>query len=128
MKRFISLVLFTSFFGFLLSCNSDAETSIEGIWSADTLLVMYDDGGFAEKTLPESWAEQLTLNEDGSYTYEWQKDGRSGSGLGNWEQEDGILVLLEEGRSERLAAQISGSTLILTTAIPGGTAELSFKK
>jgi hypothetical protein len=128
MKRLIPIFILSAIFGLLLSCDSDSDTSIEGTWSANELLVMYEGGGFAEAPLPDSWKESLSLNKDGTYTYAWQKDGRSGSGSGTWVRENNTLTLTQNGREEQLDAKISGDTLILSTAVPGGTAQLSFGK
>jgi hypothetical protein len=38
------------------------------------------------------------------------------------------LTLTQNGRAEQVDAKISGDTLILSTAVPGGTAQLSFGK
>lgn len=128
MKRLIPLMLLGFLLGLLLSCDGDSDSSITGTWTANELLVMYSDGGFAEEPLPASWIERLSLKGDGTYTYTWKKDGRSGSGSGTWERDNGTLTLTEDGRSEQLTAQVSGDMLIFTTSVPGGTAELSFGK
>ncbi|WFB37590.1 hypothetical protein P3T73_07435 [Kiritimatiellota bacterium B12222] len=113
---------------FLNSCDGDSDSSITGTWQAGSMMVMFSSGGTGEADLPDSWVEQLTFHGDGSYTYTWMKDGRSGSGSGSWVRADGNLVLTDDGQTEQISYTLDSEFLSLKTTVPEGDAELVFTR
>lgn len=128
-KSLLSLVLLLGAALFLLnSCDDDNDASLVGTWQADEMTVMFAAGGVGTAPLPDSWIEQLTFNPDGTYSYSWQKDKRSGSGDGTWTLENRELVLVDGGRTERIQYGLNAKYLSLVSPVSQGEAELLYMR
>jgi hypothetical protein len=110
----------------LCGCDSDKNNSPVGTWSTSGIKATKADGKLVDTSTSPDWKEQVTINEDGTFTYTSTYSTSVVSGKGTWSAENDMFTF--SGSKASFAYSVDGDTMTLSGTVSEGSYELTWTR